>query len=53
MGTFIFFLVAGNDIDETTSPIEASLTWAVAKSRRDPKTSKREKLWDFPGAEVS
>ncbi|MFC4352219.1 glycine cleavage system aminomethyltransferase GcvT [Fodinicurvata halophila] len=25
----------GHDIDETTTPIEAALTWAVAKSRRE------------------
>jgi aminomethyltransferase len=31
----------GNDIDETTSPVEASLNWAI---------SKRRKLeWNFPG----
>ncbi len=33
----------GHDMDETTSPIEAALTWAVAKSRRARA--------DFPGAE--
>jgi len=33
----------GHDMDETTSPIEAALTWAVAKSRRERA--------DFPGAE--
>jgi aminomethyltransferase len=32
----------GHDIDETTSPIEADLTWAVAKRRREEK--------NFPGA---
>ncbi|WP_270375463.1 glycine cleavage system aminomethyltransferase GcvT [Marinicauda sp. Alg238-R41] len=32
----------GHDMDETTTPIEASLTWAVAKSRRASA--------DFPGA---
>jgi aminomethyltransferase len=32
----------GHDMDETTSPIEAALTWAVAKSRRERT--------DFPGA---
>jgi len=33
----------GHDIDETTSPIEAALTWTVGKRRRTG--------WDFPGAE--
>jgi len=33
----------GNDIDETTSPVEAALTWTIGKRRR--------MLWDFPGAE--
>jgi aminomethyltransferase len=33
----------GNDIDETTSPVEANLVWTIGKRRR---TS-----WDFPGAE--
>ncbi len=32
----------GHDIDETTSPVEAALTWTMGKRRR---TS-----WDFPGA---
>lgn len=32
----------GHDIDVTTTPVEASLTWALSKSRRD----------GFPGAEV-
>jgi aminomethyltransferase len=32
----------GNDIDETTSPVEAALTWAIGKRRR--------MAWDFPGA---
>jgi len=32
----------GHDIDETTSPIEASLIWAVAKARRE--------TGGFPGA---
>jgi aminomethyltransferase len=32
----------GHDMDETVTPIEASLTWAVAKSRRERA--------DFPGA---
>jgi len=31
----------GNDIDETTSPIEAGLTWAIGKSRKID--------WAFPG----
>jgi aminomethyltransferase len=31
----------GNDIDETTSPIEAALNWAIGKRRRLE--------WDFPG----
>jgi len=33
----------GNDIDETTSPVEAALTWTIGKRRRMG--------WDFPGAE--
>lgn len=33
----------GNDIDETTSPVEAALTWTIGKRRRME--------WDFPGAE--
>lgn len=33
----------GNDIDETTSPVEAALTWSIGKRRR--------MKWDFPGAE--
>lgn len=33
----------GNDIDETTSPVEAALTWTLGKRRR--------MAWDFPGAE--
>ena len=32
----------GHDMDETITPIEASLTWAVAKARRETA--------DFPGA---
>jgi len=32
----------GNDIDETTSPVEAALTWTIGKRRRV--------AWDFPGA---
>jgi aminomethyltransferase len=34
----------GNDIDELTSPVEAGLTWVIAKRRRE--------AWDFPGAAV-
>ncbi|KAK7102867.1 aminomethyltransferase, mitochondrial-like [Littorina saxatilis] len=34
----------GNDIDETTTPVEASLTWVVGKARRQKA--------DFPGAEI-
>jgi aminomethyltransferase len=33
----------GNDIDATTSPVEAALTWTIGKRRRI--------AWDFPGAE--
>ncbi len=33
----------GNDIDETTSPVEAALTWAIGKRRRE--------AGDFSGAE--
>ncbi|MGG5823686.1 glycine cleavage system aminomethyltransferase GcvT [Falsiroseomonas sp. HW251] len=33
----------GNDIDETTSPIEAALTWTIGKRRRT--------AWDFRGAD--
>lgn len=33
----------GNDIDETTSPVEAGLVWTIGKRRRI--------TWDFPGAE--
>lgn len=31
----------GHDIDELTTPVEASLTWTIAKRRRQ--------AWDFPG----
>ncbi len=31
----------GNDIDETTSPVEAGLTWAIGK--------RRKLAWDFAG----
>ncbi|XP_076447614.1 aminomethyltransferase, mitochondrial-like [Babylonia areolata] len=34
----------GNDIDESTTPVEASLTWLISKSRRG--------RGDFPGAGV-
>ncbi|XP_053577101.1 aminomethyltransferase, mitochondrial [Bombina bombina] len=34
----------GNDIDETTTPVEATLVWTVGKRRRAAK--------DFPGASV-
>ena len=33
----------GNDIDETTSPVEAALVWSIGKRRR--------MAWDFQGAE--
>lgn len=33
----------GNDIDRTTSPVEAALTWTIGKRRRSE--------WNFPGAE--
>jgi aminomethyltransferase len=33
----------GADIDETTSPVEAALTWSIGKRRRME--------WNFPGAE--
>lgn len=33
----------GNDIDETTSPVEANLVWTIGKRRRTE--------WNFPGAE--
>ena len=33
----------GNDIDETTSPVEAGLVWSIGKRRRME--------WNFPGAE--
>ena len=33
----------GQDIDETTSPVEAALVWSIGKRRRME--------WDFPGAE--
>jgi aminomethyltransferase len=34
----------GNDIDETTSPIEAALNWAIGK--------RRKMEWDFPGGQA-
>nr|XP_039261229.1 aminomethyltransferase, mitochondrial-like [Styela clava] len=34
----------GNDMDETTTPVEASLTWCIGKRRRKEK--------NFPGAEI-
>ena len=34
----------GNDIDESTTPIEADLAWTIAKRRRQ--------LADFPGAKI-
>src|SRR3712207_2200795 len=33
----------GSDIDETTSPVEAALTWTIGKRRRTE--------WNFPGAD--
>ena len=38
------FCLYGNDIDETTTPIEAALAWTIAKRRRVAR--------DFPGAET-
>ncbi len=37
----------GNDIDETTTPVEAALTWAVQKARR----AGGDREGGFPGAE--
>uniref|UniRef100_A0A3Q3X7N5 Aminomethyltransferase, mitochondrial n=1 Tax=Mola mola TaxID=94237 RepID=A0A3Q3X7N5_MOLML len=34
----------GNDIDETTTPVEATLVWTIGKRRRQTK--------DFPGAHI-
>ncbi|XP_072305479.1 aminomethyltransferase, mitochondrial [Eucyclogobius newberryi] len=34
----------GNDIDETTTPVEATLVWTIGKRRRQTR--------DFPGADV-
>lgn len=38
----------GHDIDLTTSPVEAALTWAIQKSRR----SGGDRVAGFPGAEI-
>jgi len=38
----------GHDIDTTTTPIEASLTWAISKVRR----ADGERAGGFPGAEI-
>ena len=38
----------GNDIDEGTTPVEASLTWAIQKARR----AGGERMGGFPGAEI-
>jgi aminomethyltransferase len=37
----------GNDIDTTTTPVEAGLTWAIQKVRR----AGGERAGGFPGAE--
>lgn len=37
----------GHDLDETTTPVEAALTWVIAKKYRDGTTEAR-----FPGAAV-
>lgn len=34
----------GNDLDETTNPVEAALTWSIGK--------RRKMAWDFLGAEA-
>jgi len=34
----------GNDIDETTNPVEAGLTWVIGK--------RRKMAWDFPGGAI-
>lgn len=34
----------GNDIDDTTTPVEAALVWTIGKRRRQSR--------DFPGAEI-
>ena len=36
----------GNDIDETTSPVEAGLTWTIGKRRRQNGSD------NFPGANI-
>jgi len=38
----------GHDIDETTTPIQAGLTWAIQKARRENGT----RVGGFPGANV-
>jgi len=38
----------GNDIDTTTTPLEASLIWAISKNRR----ADGERAGGFPGADV-
>jgi aminomethyltransferase len=38
----------GHDIDTTTTPVEAGLTWAIQKARRDGG----ERRGGFPGAEI-
>ena len=38
----------GNDIDTTTTPVEAALTWAIQKSRR----TGGDRTGGFPGADV-
>jgi aminomethyltransferase len=38
------YLCAGNDLNEDTSPVEASLTWTIGKRRREK--------FDFPGGEI-
>jgi aminomethyltransferase len=38
----------GSDIDETTTPVEAGLTWAIQKTRR----SGGERGGGFPGAQI-
>ncbi|MBS1051775.1 glycine cleavage system aminomethyltransferase GcvT [Gluconobacter japonicus] len=38
----------GNDIDTTTTPIEASLTWAIQKARREGGSREG----GYPGAEI-
>jgi len=38
----------GNDLDETTTPVEAALTWAMQKSRREGGV----RAGGYPGAEI-